>query len=663
MRVSRWIKRRFRAHPFLFLLVVLVLLLGMFAGAAEYTSRPRFCLTCHYMKPFYESWEQSEHHNVTCIKCHFAPGFGSKIRGKMQGLVQLTSYVTRAYRTHKPVAEISDASCLRHGCHEDRKLTGPIVFKSVHFDHAGHLGELRRGKKLRCVSCHSQIVQGEHMKVTEGTCFVCHFKISDISPRPTNCTTCHINEGSPGALMNRHFSHVELAARKVPCESCHEQVIMGRGNVPRENCYTCHWESARLEKYNDVNLIHRKHIFEHKIECLDCHLPIEHKIMHTVESVTLQCASCHGASHLAVRNLFSGTGGAGLTSDPSWVVHPGVGCAGCHLKHGTAESGEATTAMSPATCIQCHDADFSRILDEWETAGAAKEGRANTMLGKAKALIDACTDAEKKAQAQAAYDKAGENLTLVERGGLIHNVPYADKLIRAAFGQMDAALTAVGSTERVAASELATLPPTPCTKCHYGIEEISVTVFDEKYEHRRHALDAKLPCTTCHAETPVHGTLTITKADCAACHHKTESCERCHAVQRAAYEGTTPLAAEASPSDMYAGEVICTDCHLDVKGEVIRPKPSGCLDCHEDGYDKKMTEWQKETDDLVAQLAKRIGEVAALESNPARAKALSQARAVLEFVKADESRGVHNAYLISSMMNDSLDALSEAAGD
>jgi nitrate/TMAO reductase-like tetraheme cytochrome c subunit len=662
MGLSRWIKRRFKAHPFLSLLAVLILLLALFAGAAEYTSRPRFCLTCHYMKPFYDSWAASEHHNVTCIKCHFEPGFRSKIRGKMQGLVQLISYVTRAYRRHKPVAEISDASCLRAGCHADRKLTGPLIFKGVSFDHAEHLGDLRRGKKLRCVSCHSQIVQGEHMKVTEGTCFVCHFKVSAVSPRPATCSACHVNEASPDALMNKRFSHVELAARKVPCESCHDNVVIGQGNVPKENCYTCHWETARLEKYDDTDLIHRTHIVEHKIECLDCHEPIEHRARRTIESMTLNCSSCHDASHSYVRELFAGIGGIDQTSAPVWTLHAGVGCQGCHVVHETAGSGKAAVVMRPAGCAKCHEAGFSRILEEWNAAIAAKLGRANAMLAEVKGVIDASTDPAKKATALAAYDKAQANLTLVEEGKAIHNITYADKLIRKAFEQMGEALAAVGSSRQVAPADLAAGPATPCTKCHYGIEEISRTVFDEPYDHRRHVLAAKLDCAVCHSDKPVHGALIVAKTDCASCHHQADSCDACHAVQRAAFQGTSSLAPEPTPSDMFKAEVICTDCHLDESGQVIQPKASVCLDCHKEGYDKLMGQWQTETEQSLTELAKRIEEVAALGADPARDEALSKARAVLDFVKNDKSLGVHNPHLIKSMIEANLEALSRVSG-
>ena len=63
-------------------------------GAAVYTSRSEFCISCHIMEPYYVSWQESSHSHVACIKCHFPPGAVEKVRGKMLGLVQLLKYVT-----------------------------------------------------------------------------------------------------------------------------------------------------------------------------------------------------------------------------------------------------------------------------------------------------------------------------------------------------------------------------------------------------------------------------------------------------------------------------------------------------------------------------------------------------------------------------------------
>jgi len=142
-------KRIFVISLFVFfgLLILLVI-------SAEFTSRPKFCTTCHYMQPFYDSWASSTHKDVACAKCHYEPGFKSIIETKTIGLVHLVTYLTEFYKRSKPAAEVSDASCLRAGCHEKRLLSGKEKFERVYFDHSPHLTEMRRGKKLRCSSCH-----------------------------------------------------------------------------------------------------------------------------------------------------------------------------------------------------------------------------------------------------------------------------------------------------------------------------------------------------------------------------------------------------------------------------------------------------------------------------------------------------------------------------
>ena len=168
----------------------LFLMVIMAGAAAWYTSRPVFCNSCHIMEPYYKSWQESSHKDVTCVECHFPPGIGGKVRGKMLGLVQLLKYVT-ASAGPRPTAEIPDASCLRCGCHETRLLSGRVDFHGIPFDHTPHLQEGRRGKTLRCTSCHSQIVQGKHMTVTTTTCFLCHFKDQPFNEQLSACTHCH----------------------------------------------------------------------------------------------------------------------------------------------------------------------------------------------------------------------------------------------------------------------------------------------------------------------------------------------------------------------------------------------------------------------------------------------------------------------------------------
>jgi len=222
---------------FFFALIAITLII-----LVKVTSQPAFCVTCHYMKPYFASWEESSHHDVHCTECHFPPGVTSAVRGKFTAISMLVNYATGVYRKSKPWAEISDQSCLREGCHETRLLQGSVPFKEgIIFDHIHHLTQDRRGKTLRCTSCHSQIVQGTHMTVTEETCFLCHFKDQPTGSKMSMCTRCH---NAPLATDSAAvvFDHTEMVQKKVDCRLCHGSMALGNGNVPKERCSYCHAE-------------------------------------------------------------------------------------------------------------------------------------------------------------------------------------------------------------------------------------------------------------------------------------------------------------------------------------------------------------------------------------------------------------------------------------
>jgi hypothetical protein len=129
-------------------------------GFIEYSAQPSFCTNCHLMQPYYDSWASSSHNTVKCVSCHYAPGIKAEAMGKLQAANQVVKYITGAYGT-KPWAEIEDAACLRSGCHTERALEGEVNYEGIRFDHTQHLGELRRGKSLRCTSCRRRPPQGD----------------------------------------------------------------------------------------------------------------------------------------------------------------------------------------------------------------------------------------------------------------------------------------------------------------------------------------------------------------------------------------------------------------------------------------------------------------------------------------------------------------------
>src|SRR5574341_1848217 len=168
-----------------------LLLLGT---AFKISTSPLLCNQCHIMKPYYQAWKTSKHNFVPCVDCHYPPGFRDTLWVKYQALSQVAKWATQTYSS-KPFAEIEDASCLRSQCHATRLLQGKVTFKrGIIFDHRPHLEQPQRGRQLRCTSCHSQIVVGTHIEVTETTCFLCHFKgqrgAREVHPIG-GCPLCH----------------------------------------------------------------------------------------------------------------------------------------------------------------------------------------------------------------------------------------------------------------------------------------------------------------------------------------------------------------------------------------------------------------------------------------------------------------------------------------
>jgi nitrate/TMAO reductase-like tetraheme cytochrome c subunit len=433
-RGLRW----FLLRAGLLLGVFFLLLLVMVGAAGWYTSRPEFCNSCHIMEPYYKSWQESSHKDVSCIECHFAPGAGGKLRGKMLGLVQLAKYVTQSAGP-RPSAEVPDASCLRSGCHEKRLLSGRVEYHGVHFDHTPHLGELRRGKQLRCTSCHSQIVQGQHMAVTASTCFLCHFKDEPFNEGLASCTRCHqIPEKEFNLGGGVKFTH-ELAYKNgVDCANCHGDLIRGKGEVPQERCLVCHNRRSDLEKITDHAFMHAKHVAEHAIDCLDCHLRIEHSFdKDRLRHAAGDCAGCHPNHHQEQIKMFQGTGGKTIPAHAGGMTVARVGCFTCHRFKETTPTGTVLWRASAQVCSTCHEpSEVDRLRSYHEALRAAVPVIQSAAQGARKALASAKLPEQRKAALAKDLDRIESDLQFVGRGNDIHNIHYANELTRALLEQV-----------------------------------------------------------------------------------------------------------------------------------------------------------------------------------------------------------------------------------
>jgi nitrate/TMAO reductase-like tetraheme cytochrome c subunit len=283
-----------------------LLLVGGVAGAGLWhvSTSPLLCNSCHIMKPYVDAWKASTHKDVTCVQCHYPPGFRDTIWVKYQAITQVAKWATQTYSS-KPFAEIEDASCLRSGCHDRRLLQGKTTFKrGIVFDHTPHLEEPRRGRQLRCTSCHSQIVVGTHIEVTETSCYLCHFKglktAREITP-VASCTGCHTAPPGDIEVGTGTFNHAQMTARGVSCDKCHLNVVEGEGDAPRERCFTCHNQPDKLERYADTPFLHEFHVTGRNIECSRCHTDIQHRLPPRMQAPTVEAPPARAAAATSPR--------------------------------------------------------------------------------------------------------------------------------------------------------------------------------------------------------------------------------------------------------------------------------------------------------------------------------------------------------------------------
>ncbi len=613
---------------------------------AELTSRPSFCSTCHYMEPFYESWKASVHKNVQCTKCHFPPGLTGTIKGKMMGLVQVVNYLSNSYTRRRPWAEISDASCLQSGCHVKQKLNKDVLYKGlVHFNHKAHLTQNRRGKKLRCTSCHSQIVQGEHIVVTETTCFLCHFKNSPAIPpaeykKVSDCKTCHQwNKFTPGQMAAMGYNHTEVVKKGMNCLSCHSDVIVGDGYVPKENCYSCHFDNYRLSKYDDTKLIHTMHVTKHKVECTRCHLQIQHKVQKINASSNINCTSCHSNVHEEQLILFAGKKVDGIKAEPNPMYLKGLHCSSCHIFHKKLFKNSNVRYANKKSCEKCHGKGYAKLLNIWNDI--SKQG-----LKKLRNDIVQASNVIKNSRyvhntnIQQNIKEATKIAEIIETGKAVHNIKYSDDLISAADSLLNDAMKLAKSKVRFVKTR--NIVPNECSNCHAGIENVTVDYKGYKYPHKTHVLKNKMSCFECHSNQNKHGELIYSKNKCDNCHHSEsnqEKCSACHNGETAIYNGKAFGA--NSPGPMKQADVGCTDCHVE-EGKVIRPKINVCENCHEKEYTQTAKDWQDEYLSDFNDLVNKLKKLKHLKRN----KTLLRLSKDVKFLQYHSGKGIHNHELL-----------------
>lgn len=405
--------------------ILVALTLGGFV--VESTSNPIFCGTCHSMKSYYSTWSPSRHaeSNVGCADCHYEPGVKAYVKTKLKGFSEMVRTLTGT-EGYKPEAQVSDQGCLKSNCHTRESLGKSLnpQFKYL-FSHPEHIDKKVREIALRCTSCHSHMGGDSHISVNKSTCYTCHFKGKGREEASFgNCLTCH--ELPAYEVGEVSFSHTDFyRGRELRnCQDCHEHVTVGDAPVAEERCYTCHTtEPSRLLK-TDRDTIHTAHTVNEKIECIACHERILHgeKVSRTV--MTEDCSGCHGDLHSTPERIYSGKGGMGVESMPAPMWLAGVTCSGCHKK----DLRKIDIEIVKEKCNSCHEEGYGEFVDEWRADLSLKLERISILMDRANAVLGE----RKTPEIESLFESASVNVGLVKEGNGIHNVQYAETLLKKA---------------------------------------------------------------------------------------------------------------------------------------------------------------------------------------------------------------------------------------
>jgi predicted CXXCH cytochrome family protein len=271
------------------------------------------------------------------------------------------------------------------------------------------------------------------MTVTTSTCFLCHFKDVTVNEGLGTCTRCHsIPEQSfdlGGGVM---FTHDLAYERGADCADCHSDLIRGNGEVPSERCTVCHNRQDDLRRIDDHVFLHQMHVTEHKIDCLDCHLEIQHSLNpHRMEHAVADCQSCHPNEHVEQIRLLRGEGAKSVAVDRGNMAASGIACKTCHQESATSASGTILWKASTNVCIQCHDAAATeRLLVRHEEQKEALAAIDKELTRVREAIAGANLEETRAAAIRQQLADLEGDLQFLRAGNSIHNMHYADSLVR-----------------------------------------------------------------------------------------------------------------------------------------------------------------------------------------------------------------------------------------
>ena len=225
--------------PKIAVIVITLAVLGVVAAAVAIplTNDPRFCASCHTIKPSYESWAVSTHKEVTCVACHVRPTFEGFMEDKViKGMHDVwVTFVGRPKRPEDLKATVHSEVCL--SCHRNmlriselatRDLSGPLKKAGLIMEHRKHMEAFnKRGKGEGCTTCHATVVHSQPYKGYSIVVPRGHIKLDEL----------------PKAEREALDASMVKAHRTTDCFRCHDGKQEYKGKILSRKCETCHTQA------------------------------------------------------------------------------------------------------------------------------------------------------------------------------------------------------------------------------------------------------------------------------------------------------------------------------------------------------------------------------------------------------------------------------------
>ncbi len=435
--------------------LIFILVIAGIVGLEWYTGQPEFCGSCHIMKRYYASWEKDKHakEGVACVDCHYAPGERHTIKAKFTGLRHLFTYLSIEDKEVRKPPIVSDLSCTASECHPKQELKEKKVkfTEKIPYIHKTHFDKKIEGQELHCDTCHQHVTREKHFQVPKVACFLCHFKNAKFNEGRGKCSLCHLIPTKPlqkqkqeGAKPEeKPVTHKSLKEAKVPCQSCHYQLIQGKGEIKKEDCFDCHEYSLEmLKKAEDKKLMHTEHVAGQTANCFDCHQPIQHQEVKFLDPIRETCFVCHPDHHLYQKLLLLGERRKGVPMTSGLMYDVKTNCIGCHRDERVIK-GEKVLHGSAKACAACHTEKHEAMAKEWKDKTGEELKNAKEIE---KEALDAIESAKGKAseetlqKALAMLKEGQENMHIVEYGGGVHNKKYSVMLLDIAMNNFEDAI-------------------------------------------------------------------------------------------------------------------------------------------------------------------------------------------------------------------------------